>query len=186
MNEKEPTCSCFGKNGKGETQSDIGGGVGQSPKKTRSRPKKAMGGAQWEKHGMTQSAPEYKVWRSMRYRCNCPNSNQFKHYGARGISVCKQWDSFTQFLKDMGRRPSRAYSIDRKNNNLGYCPHNCRWATDVEQNNNTRFNRFYDGKTIAELSRETGLSHACITKRVNSGLDVYAPLGIPKWPRRKR
>ena len=185
MNE-ESTCSCFRKEGEGEAEKDHSTGVSTPQGQPRRRPTKAMGGAQWEKHGLTKT-PEYRIWKNMRYRCNNPKCSEYPYYGGRGIKVCKQWDSFTQFLKNMGKRPEgkRTYTIERGNNDHGYCPHNCRWATYVEQNNNTRFNRFHQGKTIAQWSRETGLSHACITKRVNSGLDVLAPLGLPVWPRRK-
>lgn len=183
--EKESICRCFREVKQGQEENYLEGGIAAQEGKPRSRPTKAMGRAQWEKHGMTNSCPEYRTWRNMRYRCNSPSCRQYKDYGARGIRVCKQWDSFIVFLKDVGSRPSPNHSIDRKDNSKGYCPHNCRWATHVEQNNNTRFNRIFDGKTIAELSRETGLSHACITKRINTGLNVYAPMGLPKWPRRK-
>ena len=82
--------------------------------------------------------PEYWVWVAMRSRCNCPTCNAYKHYGGRGIKVCKRWDSFENFIKDMGFRPSDNHSIDRIDVNGDYEPNNCRWATQLTQVLNRR------------------------------------------------
>jgi hypothetical protein len=82
---------------------------------------------------------EYAAWHSMRIRCENPNFIGWKHYGGRGIRVCKRWrNSYEKFLKDVGRRPSAAHSLDRYPNPDGnYEPGNVRWATAKQQ----RFNR---------------------------------------------
>lgn len=78
-------------------------------------------------------SPEYSVWASMHARCRDKSK---KDYGGRGISVCAEWSEFTAFLRDMGPRPSRAHTIERTNNDLGYSPNNCIWATrDVQARN---------------------------------------------------
>lgn len=77
----------------------------------------------------------------MMQRCYNPNNNSFKNYGARGIRVCDRWrHSFADFAADVGPRPHGA-SLDRVNNNGDYEPDNVRWATRVEQMNNTRLTR---------------------------------------------
>lgn len=91
-------------------------------------------------HGMAGKArpPEYEVWRAMRRRTTNQNCPDYQYYGERGIGVCARWDSFPAFFEDMGPRPSAAHSIDRIDNELGYSPDNCRWATAVEQRHNQR------------------------------------------------
>lgn len=75
----------------------------------------------------------------MRQRCLNPNHEHYADYGGRGIGICQPWlDSFAAFLADMGPRPSPRHSIDRKDNEKGYSPDNCRWATPDVQARNRR------------------------------------------------
>ena len=97
---------------------------------------------QWSKrcldmrtHRMTKTRT-YKSWQSMKDRCLNPKATRYPQYGAKGITVCKNWrDSFEQFLADMGERPA-GRTLDRIDNAKGYEPSNCRWATYFEQTHN--------------------------------------------------
>ena len=91
-------------------------------------------------HGMSGKATKtrtYRIWANMKSRCGNPRIPAFKNYGGRGIEVCERWKSFENFLSDMGECPT-TLTIERVNNDLGYEPSNCRWATMAEQGKNRR------------------------------------------------
>ena len=72
-------------------------------------------------------------------RCRNPKDARYKDYGGRGITVCKEWEaSFSQFLVDVGPKPSPEHSIDRIDTDGSYEPNNVRWSTPVEQARNKR------------------------------------------------
>jgi hypothetical protein len=96
-------------------------------------------------HGHTvgrKQSSEYQSWHAMIRRCEDPAIARYGRYGGRGITVCQRWrDSFVAFLADMGPKPGRGYSIERKDNDGNYEPGNCRWATPTEQSRNTSRSR---------------------------------------------
>lgn len=102
-------------------------------------------------------------------RCADPKNSQFKNYGGRGIAVCERWLAFDNFLADMGL-PSDGQSIDRVDNDRGYKPGNCRWATTKEQARNKRTNVFveFDGKrlTVQEWADHLGCQHTTLRRRL--------------------
>ena len=91
-------------------------------------------------HGLTKTF-EYGIWEGIVQRCTNPNSKYYEYYGGRGIRICEKWrNSFEDFLKDMGKRPSTRHSIDRIDNSGNYEPNNCKWITMHEQARNKRSN----------------------------------------------
>jgi hypothetical protein len=83
--------------------------------------------------------PEYDAWLNAIKRCTLTSDRSYKWYGARGITVCKEWrHCYQDFLADVGRKPSPTHTLDRIDNNGNYEPGNVRWATKSEQSLNQR------------------------------------------------
>jgi len=127
-----------------------------------------------------QKAREYReknkdraVWEGMLKRCYDPKNNMYEYYGARGITVCPQWlgkTGYKQFISDMGPRPTPQHSLDRKKNDEGYYPDNCKWATDVEQGRNKRnnINVTFIGKTqpVSAWAEEMNIPYHALYQRI--------------------
>jgi len=140
-------------------------------------------------HGLCKST-EYGSWSNMRKRCNRPNDPQYADYGGRGITVCEEWESFENFYKDMGPKPTPKHSIDRIDNDGNYCKDNCRWATQKQQNTNQRSNKrlSFNGETltISEWADRLGISVSTLHSRLRLGWDAHRVLSTPSKEQRKR
>ncbi len=89
-------------------------------------------------HGMSTSR-EYAAWTQAKQRCYNETHRKYPDWGGRGIRMCERWlNSFENFFRDMGPRPSSRHSLDRKENDGNYEPDNCRWATRAQQLANRR------------------------------------------------
>lgn len=130
-----------------------------------------------------EHAAEYAVWRSIKQRTSTTAGKNVAWYGH--ISMCPEWyESFDAFLRDMGKRPGKGFSIERKNNALDYSASNCVWATAQDQANNRRTNHVitFDGETltVAQWSRRTGIKEHTIAARIRkSGWTPEAALTTP-------
>lgn len=109
-------------------------------------------------------------WNSMIRRCKYPSMEDYGRYGGKGIRVCERWESFQNFLDDMGNRP-RGKTLDRIDNDGHYEPHNCRWATLSQQVRNSRKARYitHGGRTmtIGDWSVSLGINRQTIQMRLD-------------------
>lgn len=121
----------------------------------------------------------------MKDRCYNPHHVHYSDYGGRGIIICPDWkDNFQAFYDwAMSHGYSDNLSIDRIDDDKGYYPENCRWATALEQQNNTRFNRkiTYEGRTlsVARWADELGMPYTTLYGRLTAGWDLEKALFCP-------
>lgn len=127
--------------------------------------------------------PEYRVWNNLKNRCTNPNVPGYENYGGRGIKVCDEWIEFSNFIRDMGKRPTVNHSIERINNDGDYCKENCKWATKSDQVRNRRSNIIveYQGekRILKDLAKEVGLNYQLIQRRMNKGLSIEESISKP-------
>lgn len=127
------------------------------------------------KHGMCRR-PEYKVYTAMKQRCVNPKNASFANYGGRGITVCDRWlASFENFIEDMGRRPVGG-TLERINNDAGYSPENCRWASRRAQSINRRVAVVVDMNgtmmPLADAAITLALNYSTAYYRIRHGIPL--------------
>ncbi len=142
-----------------------------------------------KRHGLSRT-PEYRAWQTMRLRCIEPKHAAYPSYGGRGITVCDSWvDDPAAFLADMGPKPSEAHELDRRDNDKGYTPENCRWVLRSVNDRNRRSNRwleaFGERRTLIEWSELKGISSDAINKRLEAGWSLEQALTTGVRPKRK-
>jgi hypothetical protein len=134
-------------------------------------------------HGKTK-IKEYNIWEKMKNRCYCEKDKRYKNYGGRGIKVCDEWkNSFENFINDMGLRPDINHSLDRIDNNKGYCKENCRWATRLEQANNKSNSRLltYNGLSLTtrQWSEKLNVNFKTLNSRIAKKWTIERALNTP-------
>ena len=132
----------------------------------------------------------YKVWIEMKNRCSNPNNYRYKRYGAKGITVCKDWkenyESFYNWAISNGyiENSEKKYTIDRIDNSKGYCPENCRFLSIQEQQSNKTNNHLITYKnethTVSQWSRILNINVQTIFTRIEKGLSVEEILSCEK------
>lgn len=143
-----------------------------------------------KKHGMSDSRL-YTIWALMKYRCNNPNRKEYADYGGRGIRVCKEWNDPQNFIDwALNNGYSDDLTLDRIDNNSGYCPENCRWVTKSVQMNNRRTCRYIthngETKTISQWAKEKGMRYIQLKRRIdNYGWSIERALDEPLHSQKK-
>ena len=124
------------------------------------------------KHGLaigdhTKHHPVYKKWRRMIQRTQAKDGRNYEMYSARGITVCERWKDAKNFVEDMSPSWKEGHSLERIDNDKGYYPENCKWIPMAKQARNTRRNKVYKGKSMAEWAEITGIKYSTLRSRLN-------------------
>lgn len=144
-------------------------------------------------HGMSHTRL-HGIWNKMHQRCENPNDDKYKWYGAEGKSVCPEWCGTEGFVRFMEWSYENGYAddltIDRIDGDKGYSPDNCRWVTQKEQALNTRRNRRFvvngENLTVKELAEKYGVSEGKVRNRIRWNWSIEEALEIvPHHDRRK-
>ena len=134
-------------------------------------------------HGLSKT-PEYETWSGIKNRIFNSNDRVYHMYGGRGLCMSMEWrESFETFLSDMGPRPSKYHSIERRDNNRGYEKDNCYWATPLEQTRN-RSNTLmvtFNGirKPLADFCDDYKIAYHTVRARLKYGATLENALTIP-------
>lgn len=136
---------------------------------------------QLEKHGITTGGKPrlLTIWNSMKARCFNTKEQGYKNYGARGITVCKEWLSFEVFYRwAIAHGYSEKLTLDRIDNNGNYTPQNCRFATLAEQSRNKRNNHYLEvhgvKAVVIDWIKTIGCSKSTMYGWIKKGGDAYA------------
>ena len=118
----------------------------------------------------------YRSWNSAKQRCRNPKDTNYHNYGGRGIKMSKEWDTFENFLRDMGYPPDNNHTIERIDVNGNYEKNNCKWATPAEKARNRRNSRFYEyqGKKmiLKDWANELNVNEITLRYRIKRGWPI--------------
>ena len=138
-----------------------------------------------------QVKPSYRSWQMMKNRCLNPHAEDWKYYGGRGITICKNWADYSAFIADMGE-PLLGQTIERVNTNGNYEPNNCIWADRQTQARNREYcvEYTFEGETFHtwEWATKLGIKLMTFYQRVwkhNQNKILFPYSGIFKRNLRK-
>lgn len=146
--------------------------------------RRQLASKKFKTHGMAKTRL-YREWRRMKERCLLQTKEGYERYGGRGITVCAEWSESFEAFRDwaMANGYRDDLTLDRKDNDGPYCPENCRWITNAEQQSNKSNNRFitFDGRTqtLSQWARETGIRKDTLRLRLKKGWSVERALTEP-------
>ena len=136
-------------------------------------------------HARGIKSPTYKTWRGMKLRCTNPKNASYANYGGKGIGYCPRWESFENFLADMGERPD-GLTLDRIRRNEDYGPDNCTWSTKREQTLDRSCTVWieHEGQTMcmSDWAQKKGLKLTTLKERIAAGWSIDDALN--RRPRR--
>ena len=124
-------------------------------------------------HGRRHTT-EYAIWSGIKGRCLNKKDKAYPKYGGRGITICAEWaNSFEFFFYEMGERPNLLLTVERRDNNLGYCKLNCYWGTKKDQSDNRNYTVWleYNGVRLpkSDWAKKLSINAGTITYRLNKG-----------------
>lgn len=138
-----------------------------------------------QKHGLSKTRL-YKIWHSMYCRCYYKSTNQYKHYGGKGIKVCDEWKHMDGFINFYNWAINNGYdeelTLDRIDNEKDYTPKNCRWVTPKFQSNHKTNNVFHtfkgETKTSKQWCEQYNISQTTLNDRLKRGWTLEQALTI--------
>jgi hypothetical protein len=140
-------------------------------------------------HGLSKDS-RYLTWVDIHRNCNNPKSKGYKYLGKYGIKVCSRWDSFENFIEDMGSRPSDKHCLLRKDNTGDFEPSNCVWGIYQVKSNSRleKYHRYitYKGKrkTLSVWCRELRVPRSLVNERLNRNWSFEEAITLPKYSRK--
>ena len=134
----------------------------------------------------------YTEWAAMKARCYNPRNKRYDRYGGRGIAICDEWresyETFRNWALANGYRDD--LTIERNDTDGDYCPENCKWATQKEQQNNRSNNVKidYHGETMSmkQWAERVGMEYSCLYARLNRGWTFERAISTPSRAKKSK